>query len=120
MSTSRFLPRVSRPSTFSLLSRSQPQSRLLSTTSALSANDWKGRHGDEHVLNQDHEHNVHSAASQQGRKERAAGGTEDVSSGSQATSETDQGNNNERAKKDHPEAPGPVLGMNDERGGKGH
>ena len=24
---------------------------------------------------------------------------------------------NEQAKKDHPEAPGPVIGMNDERGG---
>lgn len=39
---------------------------------------------------------------------------------SQAASEADQGNHNERAKKDHPEAPGPVIGMNDERGGSGH
>ena len=38
---------------------------------------------------------------------------------SSATSEKDTGNNNERAQKDHPEAPGPVIGMNDERGGVG-
>jgi hypothetical protein len=34
-------------------------------------------------------------------------------------SETDTGNNNKRAHEDHPAAPGPVIGMNDERGGKG-
>ena len=36
---------------------------------------------------------------------------------SQATTEKDKGNQNAQAKKDHPEAPGPVIGMNDERGG---
>ena len=35
---------------------------------------------------------------------------------SQGTSEKDSGNQNEQAQKDHPEAPGPVIGMNDERG----
>lgn len=39
---------------------------------------------------------------------------------SQATSQKDTRNNNERAKKDIPEAPEPVIGMNEERGGKGH
>ena len=38
---------------------------------------------------------------------------------SQATSQKDQRNSNERAKKEHPEAPEPVIGMNEERGGKG-
>ena len=41
----------------------------------------------------------------------------DDQNASQATSEKDSGNQNEQAKKDHPEAPGPVIGMNSERGG---
>ena len=36
--------------------------------------------------------------------------------GGGATSRKDEGNNNKRAEKDHPEAP-MVIGMNDERGG---
>lgn len=48
-------------------------------------------------------------------EEKASGSTK-----SQATSQRDVGNNNERAKKDNPEAPEPVIGMNDEKGGKGH
>lgn len=36
---------------------------------------------------------------------------------SQATTEKDKGGQNAQAKRDHPEAPGPVIGMNDERGG---
>lgn len=42
---------------------------------------------------------------------------EELKEGSQAISRKDEGNNNERAKKDHPEAPDVVIGMNDERGG---
>ena len=34
--------------------------------------------------------------------------------------EKDAGNQNEQAKKDYPEAPRPVIGMNDERGQMGH
>lgn len=36
--------------------------------------------------------------------------------GSQAISRKDENANNAQAKKDHPEAPEPVIGMNDERG----
>jgi len=36
---------------------------------------------------------------------------------SQAVDQGDHNDSNKRAKEDHPEAPGPVLGMNDERGG---
>ncbi len=50
-------------------------------------------------------------ASKEGRAERASGG------GSAATSEKDKNNQNKKAKEDHPEAPGVVIGMNDERGG---
>lgn len=42
---------------------------------------------------------------------------DDEHEGSSAASQKDPGNQNEKAKRDHPEAPGPVIGMNDERGG---
>ena len=40
--------------------------------------------------------------------------------GGSATSEADSNNATAKAKKDHPEAPDVVIGMQDERGGKGH
>lgn len=46
-------------------------------------------------------------------RQRADGDGRDSS----AATEKDPGNQNEKAQKDHPEAPGPVIGMNDERGG---
>lgn len=55
---------------------------------------------------------MQASASHAGKRARA----EDASNSS-ASSHKDQGSKNETAKKDHPEAPGPVIGMNDERGG---
>lgn len=81
--------------------------RLASGTS-----DWTGRQPQEHVTNKKDELNVQSSASKAGQDERAKGNAND----SQATTEEDAGNQNKQAKKDHPEAPGPVIGMNDERG----
>ncbi|KAH8811177.1 hypothetical protein F5884DRAFT_854537 [Xylogone sp. PMI_703] len=39
---------------------------------------------------------------------------------SQGTTERDQGSFNKKAKDEHPGAPEPVMGMNDEKGSKGH
>jgi len=39
--------------------------------------------------------------------------------GGSATRQKDERNSTEKAKKDHPEAPDVVIGMQDERGGKG-
>ena len=72
---------------------------------------WTGRYGDDHVLNRQ-EHDVQAESSHQARRDH-----EELKEGSQAISRKDEGNNNERAKKDHPEAPDVVIGMNDERGG---
>ena len=41
-------------------------------------------------------------------------------SGGSATQESDTNNSTAKAKKEHPEAPDVVIGMQDERGGKGH
>lgn len=59
---------------------------------------------------------VQSAASKSGKRERAE---DPAGQGSAAATQEDKGKNNARAKRDNPEAPGPVIGMNDERGGVG-
>ena len=53
-------------------------------------------------------------AAEEGKEERA---TDAGEKGSSTATGRKGGDANERAKKDHPEAPGPVIGMNDERGG---
>ena len=78
-----------------------------------SSPDWQGRQSSEHVSNRGDELDIQSGASQSGKRERAS----NDENKSQAASEKDKGNQNEQAQKDHPEAPGPVIGMNDERGG---
>ena len=55
---------------------------------------------------------IQSSASKSGTRARAEGSKQ-----SDAISESDSQKSNEKAKKDYPEAPGPVIGMNDERGG---
>ncbi|KAK3178608.1 hypothetical protein OEA41_000745 [Lepraria neglecta] len=101
----------------------QPPFRVLSLTQTRLASagshtglDWQGRKPDEHVTNRKDELDVQSGASQGGKRSRVSGDEKE----SQGTTEKDAGNQNEQAKKDHPEAPGPVIGMNDERGQMGH
>ncbi|MCJ1290271.1 hypothetical protein MMC34_001807 [Xylographa carneopallida] len=67
----------------------------------------------DHTTNSKDELDVQSAASKSGKRERIEG------SHASATSEKDTRNDNERAQKENPESP-IVIGMNDERGGKGH
>lgn len=99
-----------RPATISTLTKAT----LLSTARPRFASGWEGRQPEEHVTNRKDELDVQSSAAKSGKRERAGGSEQ-----SSATSEKDHGNQNEKAKKDHPEAPGPVLGMNDERGSVG-
>ena len=80
--------------------------------SAGATKDWEGRDPKEHVARQDHRIDIHASASVEGRKERSTG-----SRGESASTEKDHKDGNQKAKEDHPEAPGPVIGMNDERGG---
>jgi hypothetical protein len=72
---------------------------------------WEGRSGDDHAVNRDGL-DVQSDSAQEAMKSKQEG-----KEGSQAISEKDEGSHNKRAEEDHPEAPGPVIGMNDERGG---
>ncbi|KAL8769638.1 MAG: hypothetical protein Q9209_004435 [Squamulea sp. 1 TL-2023] len=101
------------------LRTSSPFLRTLTTTPQSHANSpgWSGRQPSEHTTNRQDELDVHSGASKSGARQKIE---DDEHEGSSAASQKDPGNQNEKAKKDHPEAPGPVIGMNDERGGKGH
>jgi hypothetical protein len=79
-----------------------------------SSSSWKAFDGskpEDHVTQKKDKGNVQHEVSKQGKAERASGGE------SAATSEEDKDNKNDRAKKEHPEAPDVVIGMNDERGG---
>ncbi len=92
--------------------RMAPHTRAASTTK-----DWQGRQPSEHATNRKDGLDIQSSASNSGQQDRSKGVSGESDSGhSQATTEQDKGNQNEQAQKDHPEAPGPVLGMNDERG----
>ncbi len=55
---------------------------------------------------------MQSAGAKSGKRDRAENNKQ-----SGAASESDARDDNKRAKEEHPEAPGPVIGMNDERGG---
>lgn len=63
-------------------------------------------------MNRTDELDPQSKASQTGMAAHSKG-----EEGSQGLSRKDEGGYNRKAKEEHPEAPGPVLGMNDERGG---
>lgn len=87
----------------------------LSRFYATGTSDWSGRQPSEHATNRGDELDVQSGASQSGKRERASGDANQ----SQATTQKDSGEGttqNEQAKKDLPEAPDVVIGMNDERG----
>jgi len=95
--------------------------RTLTTSSQLLSNedtqhtDWKGRAPQENANARSSNLDLHSDASQSGKKSRAEGGSKNES----ATSGADARDDNKRAQKEFPESP-MVIGMNDERGPKGH
>ena len=81
-----------------------------SDTDHASTPGWKGRTPDDHAVHRKDRLDIQSDASQSGMKEHQTG-----ESGSQALNRRDDGQYNKKAEEDHPEAPQPVIGMNDER-----
>lgn len=100
----------SSPSSSSFLLR-----RPLSTTAPTFAKDthstpgWEGRGTEGHAVNRS-QHDPVSKGAQQGIKDKQQGGED-----SQAISQKG-GSANKKAEQEHPEAPQPVIGMNEERG----
>lgn len=89
---------------------------MFAATPSKLTEDWKGRKPDEHVTNQDHEHNIHAGASKSGQRAKA----EDVSQdsehkNSQATSEKSTSTAREEEAKAGRKDRG--MGLQDERGG---
>ncbi|KAJ5135510.1 uncharacterized protein N7515_004788 [Penicillium bovifimosum] len=84
--------------------------------------DWKGSNTEDHIRSRsdkgDNE-DVHAEASSSATKEREenAGVGDDSKSG--AVTERGGSKSSKKAKQDHPKAPEPVVGMNEERGRKG-
>jgi len=68
----------------------------------------------QHATTKEDQLDVQSDSVGSGKGARAAGGEDNT------TAQSDTTNSTAKAKKDHPEAPDVVIGMQDERGGKGH
>lgn len=83
--------------------------RTLTTTPLFKK--WEGSSPKDHITETDDGHNVQIDSARDGAKDRAS------SDGSSAATEKDPGKSNEKAKVEHPKAPKPIIGMNDERGG---
>jgi len=96
-----------------------PTVRRLSCGTPLQKKSPPGSPDSEHATKEKDAHNVQSDAVREGKQERASG-----EGSSAATEKADGGkaqgeDGNKKAERDNPEAPKPVIGMNDERGGKG-
>ncbi|KAK8241495.1 hypothetical protein HDK77DRAFT_427379 [Phyllosticta capitalensis] len=125
--TSSFLARhrprfitTSRPYTAAARPLATSSPRPFSTTPARSDEARKDEAGkrpihreDAHVLQKDG-YDVQSENAKRGKADHDAG------TGGNATARRDETQSTQRAKEEHPEAPDVVIGMQDERGQKGH
>lgn len=110
------VPRLSLPRPAFLkpnLPRTTPTPLRPFSTSGPPLEAWTGRPPEEHAVNRTEEKDVHSKTARQGLREKEKG-----DSAALGVSEKG-GADNKKAEKEEPEAPTPVIGMNDERGGKG-
>lgn len=85
--------------------RAENQTSTMDKGKQNSTPSWEGRHGDDHVLNRD-SHDAQSAPSNEARKDKEQG-----KEGSDAISQKDERNSNQKAQEEHPESP-MVIGMN--------
>ncbi|KAF7717466.1 Uncharacterized protein PECH_000485 [Penicillium ucsense] len=119
---------VVRPSRASILTRRTFAQSAVSFSSGGSqkeplAKEWKGSQPEEHStqrLKRGDNKDIAAAAAKEGLDERA--NYEGIAEGSKSQATTERGGRKAeaKAKKEHPAAPEPVIGMNDERGQKGH
>ncbi|KAK6371812.1 hypothetical protein LTS17_008636 [Exophiala oligosperma] len=102
-------PPVIRPSRSSYTSTTSWRAKAPDSTPG-----WEGRPIEDHAVHRS-PHDPQAEGAKQGMKDH-----EELKEGSQAISRRDEDQSNKKAKQDHPEAPEPVIGMNEERGSKGH
>jgi hypothetical protein len=80
---------------------------------------WSGASTEDHTINKAKKGDTtdpQAEAAAFGQQEREENRGIADRTKSQATTERDLGRNNKRAKEDHPKAPEPIIGMNDEKG----
>ncbi|KIX05436.1 uncharacterized protein Z518_06308 [Rhinocladiella mackenziei CBS 650.93] len=103
-----------------VVARTLPSSTRKSATQyrAASKPGWTGHTTHDHAVNRSRHdaHDVQAEASRHGMAEYNKHHTEEERSGSDAISRKDEKQSNRRAKEENPEAPEPVIGMNEERG----
>ncbi|KAJ5634743.1 hypothetical protein N7528_002585 [Penicillium herquei] len=85
--------------------------------------EWKGASTEEHNTRRSQKGDTHdpaSSAAAAGMKERQA--NEGIADKTKSSGITERGGveHGRKAKKEHPAAPEPIIGMNDERAQKGH
>jgi hypothetical protein len=95
-----------------------PTTRHLSRTYALFKKDWKGADSTEHSIKRARRNDTEdpvSEATASGMKERE--GNEGIADDTKQQGTTERGGrkHGQKAKEEHPAAPEPVIGMNDER-----
>ncbi|KAL1969477.1 hypothetical protein VTN77DRAFT_8915 [Rasamsonia byssochlamydoides] len=86
-------------------------------------NDWTGTTTQDHAINRANNKDITDPeieSTVSGRQEHVENEGIADQSKSQATTQRDLGRNSKRAKEEHPAAPEPVIGMNDERGEVSH
>ncbi|KAK8232513.1 hypothetical protein HDK90DRAFT_512430 [Phyllosticta capitalensis] len=120
ITTSRPYTAAARPYTAAARPLATSSPRPFSTTPARSDEARKDEAGkrpihreDAHVLQKDG-YDVQSENAKRGKADHDAG------TGGNATARRDETQSTQRAKEEHPEAPDVVIGMQDERGQKGH
>ena len=90
--------------------------RTFAASSIKLTDDWKGRKPEEHVTNQEHEHNIHAGASKSGQRAKAEDHSHDGEhKNSHATSEKSTTTAREEEAKSGRKDRG--MGLQDERGG---
>ncbi|KAF1351012.1 hypothetical protein BDV97DRAFT_397978 [Delphinella strobiligena] len=99
--------RLANPSTY----RSFALSSRLSKDASVKADQYPDS---KHTTNKTDRLDVQSDNSAKGKEAKTR------NEGGSATSQSDSRSSTKKAKEEHPEAPDVVIGMQDERGGKGH
>ncbi|PYH46405.1 uncharacterized protein BP01DRAFT_355436 [Aspergillus saccharolyticus JOP 1030-1] len=98
--------------------------RTSTTTAQIRLNSsWEGTKAEDHAVNRTKKGDttdVETDASRRGQEDREASHGLPDSSKQGAATERGGLKHERKAKKEHPRAPEPIIGMNDERGQRGH
>lgn len=108
---------------FESQSSTEPRSSRDPKVKGHKVQEWRGSSTEDHATNRAAKNDITDPEVEgvaKGQKEREeSAGIADATKSS-ATTQRDLGQNKKKAKEEHPKAPEPVIGMNDERGSVSH